>query len=290
MKPNQFTYHPFFLTLWAMFGLFVLSSCNKKDDKPYKPQIVVDARIEEGGFPYVFLSQSTQYESVIDSSSYFQIVLTKAKITVWTDDECEILILFRDTNYFPMHFYRGNSLKGKAGKTYHLQIIVDGDTLTSETTIPHKVMLDTFRMVTDESDRKKGLIWVGFSDPVNEANYYRAFTRIFRKQYQYQATHLSVVDDKSFNGKYIEFPLYQGNLTNTEKKTDFRFFKSDTIDVKFCTMDKASYDFWSSYEREVVNSGNPFGAEGQNLRSNISGGIGVWSGYGVYKFRINGVK
>jgi len=248
--------------------------------------VAVDGRIEEGGFPFVFLTGSTQFESVIDSASYYDVVLTKAKITVWTDDQKEVLILFRDKRYFPPHYYRGNEMRGKAGKTYHLEIILNGDTITSQTTIPPKMELQNVRFEKDKEDSSRGLIWVGINDPANEQNFYRAFTRTYRKQNQFYATHLSLIDDKSFNGRYIEFPLYKGLNSNTNNKFDFRFPVGDTIDVKFCTMDKESFDFWTGFEREMLNAGNPFGAEGQNLKSNIKGGIGVWSGYGVSQYRV----
>jgi len=265
--------------------LFVLS-CKKQEDAKIKEQVVIDGRIESGGFAYVFISGSTDYESVIDTSNYFEVVKTHAKVTVWTDDAKEVLILFYDKKYFPPHYYRSNMLRGKAGKTYHLEVIVDGDTITSETTIPQKLDLKTIRYQRNDKDSTKGLIWVGFDDPANETNYYRAFTRTYRKQNQFYATHLSVIDDASFNGKYIEFPLYRGLQTNTDKKVDYRFPVGDTVDVKFCTMDKASFDFWTGYEREMLNGGNPFGADGQNLISNVKGGIGIWSGYGISQYRV----
>ena len=272
--------------LYLIIILLLSFSCKKEKILVLDQQIVVDARIEEGTFPYVVLTGSTQYESVIDSSSYFDVVLTHAKITVWTDNEKEVLILMYDKKMFPMHYYRGNSLKGKAGKTYHLEIVLNGDTIRSETTIPTTVNLQTIRFERDKTDTTKGLIWVGFTDPLEQNNYYRAFTKVYRKQNQFYATHLSVLDDRSFSGKEVAFPLYQGLLTNTNNKIDFRYFVGDTIDVKFCTMDKHSYDFWSGYEREMLNAGNPFGAEGQNLQSNITGGIGVWTGYGVSQYRV----
>jgi hypothetical protein len=273
------------LVVIVLFVSVVIVGCRKEEKLP-KQLIAVDGKVEEGDFPFVSLTGSTDYVSVIDSSVYFDVVMTKAKITVWTDDESEVLILFRDNNYFPQNFYRANQMRGKAGKTYHLEIILNGDTITSQTTIPPHVPLQTIKFERDKSDTSKGFIWIGFNDPADQTNYYRAFTKIYGVQKQFTATHISVLDDKSFNGKYIEYPLYKGLNTNTDKTIDFRFQTGDTIDVKFCTMDKASFDFWTGYEREMLNAGNPFGAEGQNLKSNINGGIGVWSGYGVSLYRI----
>ena len=265
--------------------ILCIVGCRKTETLP-KQLIAVDGHVEIGEFPFVTLTGTTDYASVIDSSVYFDVVLTRAKVTVWTDNEKEVLILFRDNNYFPPHFYRANQMRGKAGKTYHLEIILDGDTITAQTTIPAAVPLQTIRFEHDKADSTKGFIWVGFNDPANDNNYYRSFTMIQGKQSQYYATHLSVIDDASFNGKYIEFPLYRGLNTNTDKKIDFRYNVGDTIAIKICSIDKASFNFWSDYEREMLNAGNPFGAEGQNLQSNINGGIGIWCGYGQSIYRI----
>lgn len=273
-----------FFTIFIL-SIIVLISC-KKEESLSKQLIVVDGSIEEGGYPLVYLTGTTQFESVIDSSVYFDVILTHAKITVRTEDKSDVLILRMNNKHFPNHYYVGNTIKGEAGKTYYLEVILDGDTITSKTTIPAKIELQSLRFEKDATDTTVGFIWVGFNDPEAEQNYYRGFTKIYNIQTKYIATHLSVLDDASFNGKYVEFPLYQGFVSNTDKKIDYRYSVGDTIDINFCTIDKESFDFWSGYERELINAGNPFGAEGRNLVSNIKGGIGVWTGYSVSKYRV----
>jgi len=271
-----------YICIICILVLFIYS-CKKQ---AYHPQIVVDGWIEEDSCPVVYLTSTTQFESVIDSSTYYDVVKADAKITVWIDAvDSEVLFLTRDANHFPPHYYRGLSLKGKVGKTYHLQVILDNDTITSQTTIPPLVKLDTLYFKRDACDTL-GYIWIGFNDPVDQTNYYRAFTCNPTNQKHYVATHLSVVDDALFNGKHIEFPLYQGFNSNTNKRVDYRYHANDTILVKFCTMDKASNDFWQNFEHEIINAGNPFGAEGKNLTSNVVGGIGIWCGYGASYYTI----
>jgi hypothetical protein len=47
-------------------------------------------------------------------------------------------------------------------------------------------------------------------------------------------------------------------------------------------MDRQSFEFWSSYQDEVLNSTNPFASSLSDVRSNIEGdGLGIWGGYGV---------
>jgi hypothetical protein len=47
-------------------------------------------------------------------------------------------------------------------------------------------------------------------------------------------------------------------------------------------MDKAHYEFWNSFQDEVLNTGNPFASSVTVIKSNILGdGLGIWGGYGV---------
>lgn len=58
------------------------------------------------------------------------------------------------------------------------------------------------------------------------------------------------------------------------------FSYSDTLKIKFTTLDGPSYAFWDSFEDDVSLSGSPFFSTNSNLRGNVSGGLGYWCGYG----------
>ncbi|MNG13264.1 hypothetical protein D3C84_969320 [compost metagenome] len=45
-------------------------------------------------------------------------------------------------------------------------------------------------------------------------------------------------------------------------------------------MNKDAFDFWNSWQNEIVNSRNPIYPSNTSLKSNIKGGIGIWAGYG----------
>lgn len=54
----------------------------------------------------------------------------------------------------------------------------------------------------------------------------------------------------------------------------------DVIVVKFCTIDKAHYEFWRTFETAVAGVSNPFAAP-TTVRTNVKGGLGIWGGYGI---------
>ena len=45
-------------------------------------------------------------------------------------------------------------------------------------------------------------------------------------------------------------------------------------------MNKAGFEFWNSWQNEIINGQSPIFPNTTSLKSNIDGGIGVWSGYG----------
>ncbi|NJM14055.1 MAG: hypothetical protein HC896_00480 [Bacteroidales bacterium] len=55
-----------------------------------------------------------------------------------------------------------------------------------------------------------------------------------------------------FSGQTISFPVYKGNESNLVKSDVIKFNQSDIIDLKFATMDEASYSFWQSFQLEVI--------------------------------------
>ena len=45
-------------------------------------------------------------------------------------------------------------------------------------------------------------------------------------------------------------------------------------------MDKAGFEFWNSWQNEIINGKSPIFPNTTSLKSNIDGGIGIWAGYG----------
>ena len=77
-------------------------------------------------------------------------------------------------------------------------------------------------------------------------------------------------DDKFINGQSFDMSYGYYN-------------KGDTVAVKFCSIDNASYQFFNSMELVVNSQGNPFAAP-SSIISNIypqKEALGVWCGYGA---------
>lgn len=275
------------------FSIFILlillfTSCVKSDFEfdNYQSEIVIDGWIEQGRYAQVLLTLSVPYFSDIDSVSLRNYGLTKAKVTLSTDSISEILTLKPNEDYFPPYYYMSTSIKGEIGKTYQLKVEYGGKTATAETTIPNPVTLDSTWFALDEGKDSLGFIWVKFTDNPNEKNYYRTLTQIKNTDSKYYANYLPNFNDEYFNGQKIEVSLYKGNITTTEKTNEIYYSIGDTISLKFCAVDKASYDFWYTFQKEIMSIGNPFASTNARVLSNVSNGLGIWCGYGATYYEI----
>jgi hypothetical protein len=254
----------------------------------YQPRLVIDGWIEQDGYPKVILTSSMSYFDVLDSATVRKLVITTAKVVVSDGVNEEILTLKRDENYFPPFVYTGTELKGETGKTYTLTVTIRGEKYSATTVIPPVAELDKIWYETIPDKDTIGYIYGQFTDDPETENFYRVFTLRENKDKRFIPVYLSAIGDQSFNGKSFTFSLLRGPDSFSNVEDDLYFEKGDTIRIKFCTMDKAHFDFWRTLERELYLIGNPFASSGNDILSNIDNknALGVWGGYGVKYYQI----
>lgn len=266
--------------------LALVASCTPEpefDLSPYEPKLVIDGWIEENDFPRVIVSRSSSYFDEIDSTSVRNLVVTTAKVTVSDGINSEVLTLKKDENHFPPYVYTATKLKGVTGGTYTLTVESRGEKYTATTTIPPSASFEDLWYENIPEVDSLGYIYGRITDDPAVENFYRVFTKRQHKDQRYIPVYLSAVGDQSFNGKSFTFSLLRGPDNFAEVIDDLYFSKGDTVRIKFCTMDKAHFDFWRTLEREIYLVGNPFSSSGNDVLSNIDGkkALGVWGGYGV---------
>jgi hypothetical protein len=264
----------------------MLPACNSIPDIDLPEpdsRIVVDGWIEEGDQAKVLLTTNSPYFASIDSASLRDLVLTRAKVTLDDGEQSEVLILRKDETYFPPYYYEGNRIFGKAGRTYTLTAEYGGKIIRSETTIPKPVAIDTAWFQLLENEDSLGYLRMEFTDPPDEKNYYRIFTQRLGLDNKFIPSFIMAINDQYFNGKSIRLSLFRAPETYLSTKDDNFFRPGETILVKLSTMNKATFEFWSSYQDEILNSTNPFASSLYEVRSNIEGdGLGIWGGYGIH--------
>ena len=244
-------------------------------------KIVVDGWIEEKGQARVLLTANSPYTASIDSSSWRDLVLSRAKVTLDDGENSEVLILRKDNNYFPPYYYAGNEMVGRTGKTYTLTAEYGGKSVMAQTTIPKPVPIDTSYFEPIENEDSLGYVVVKFTDPPDEKNFYRIFTMRLGVDDKFISSFVMAINDTYFTGQTITLSLLRAPESHLSIMEDNYFRQGETIMLKLSTMDQASFDFWSSYQDEVLNSANPFASSLSDVRSNVVGdGLGIWAGYG----------
>lgn len=279
-------YKPIYLL--PILLLFLTQGCVEPtvETANYNSEVVVDGWIEPGKYCQVLLTLSAPYFADIDSVSLRNYALTKAKVTVSNGAHSEILTLKPNEAYFPPYLYISTKIKGEVGKNYDITVEYGGRTTYATTTIPEPVKLDSAWFALDEESDSLGFVWLKFMDDATKKNYYRTLTQIKNVDNKYIPNYFPNFNDEFFNGQRIEVSLYKGNSNSIDKIDDFHYKIGDTISLKFCTVDKASFVFWNSFQKEILNTGNPFASTNARVTSNVSNGLGVWCGYGSSYYRI----
>jgi hypothetical protein len=269
--------------------LLLVLSCEKELDLsfPVTPsQMVVEGWIENGMPAQVILSHSAAYFSAIDSNNIRDFSETHAKVKLYSDSDDEILTLKPNQSYFPPYLYKSSGIKGQSGDSYSIEIVLNGDTITASTTIPEPVELDSVWFETDPGTETKGRIWIRLTDDGSKANYYRLLYKRKGKDSRYTSTNISTFSDVMINGKTAEMGFLRGYSSLAEVEKENYFERGDTVSVKFCTIDKEQFDFWNVYQSKVIASANPLATSNNLLKSNIKGGLGMWTGYGATYYMV----
>lgn len=278
---------------FCLLMLTVLVSCEKNinitpDQQP--PKLVVEAQIENGQTPVVVLSKTVDYFSTIDPAILNNNYVHNATLSI--SDGANVYPMLEYTvplgNGYSFYYYsttQSNSpgrLLGNFGKQYHLKIQSDGQLYETSTNIPlltKKIDSLWWKKAPNNTDTIKTVLMSRVTDPPGYGNYIRYFTKVNAGQYLPGLN--SVFDDQIIDGKTYDIQIDQGVNRNVKQdRSDYGYFnRGDTITVKLCNIDKASFDFWRTWEFAYQSVGNPFSTPGKVLGNISNGALGSFCGY-----------
>lgn len=299
-----------------------LIGCEKEItvELPDTPQrLVVEGTIEPGLPPFVILTRTQSFFDPLDANAISNSFVRGANITV-DNGNGPIVLTELCTSAIPdslrdrfseltgldpslvssadicIYTNLSNTILGEVGRTYNLRVEAEGKVLTSTTTIPNPVPLDSvwFQLALQRpNDDSLGLAWGTLTDPDTMGNCYRWMARRISRRPNGSTEDPTFISplgntfqDKYVNGLTFDFSFIRGRQFYSDQPEDNNeeagFFKvGDTIAVKFVSIGFNEHEFYTSYDENVGSQGDLFGTP-VNARSNIEGGLGIWAGWGVY--------
>jgi hypothetical protein len=286
-----------FLTLLITNFLY---SCEKvielvPEDQP--PKLVVDGTIESGQPPVVFLTRSLNFFNKLTPEMLSASFVRNANVTI--SDGLRTVKLREypiSVTAGVVYLYTIDSVNpsgimfGDFGKTYTLKIEAEGSAYEAVTTIPSLTKTADsvwWKPAPNNPDTNRVVLFARVSDPSGLGNYIRYFTA--RNDSAYFPGLNSVFDDAIVDGLTYEIQVFRAQDRNQEFDNDeFGYFRrGDRVKVKLTNIDRATYDFWRTWEQNQSNVGNPFSVPIKVLGNVNNGALGLWGGYAAQELRIN---
>ncbi len=271
----------------------ILSSCEKNIDfnlKQQEPLLVVDGRIETGEYPIVFLSKSLGYFQTFSQQAILGSLVNDADVFITVGGTEQKMKLYNQViapgvaiPFYSSDTMLPNPLRGIAGRAYTMRIVQGGKTYSSTTNIPNfNASLDSAWVVRrpNDPDTLSRNLFLRITDPAGRGNYVRYFTRTNSRPYLPGEN--SVFDDQIIDGTTFDVQLSPGIDRNNPISSDSNYFKKgDSISLKFCDVDKATYTFWNTWEFSYQSIGNPFAQPNKVIGNINNGALGAFCGYAV---------
>lgn len=248
-------------------------------------QICVEGHVEPGQLAWVYLSHNFAFFGTISISNIIaNDVVNGALITVndgYSTDTMQSVIPL-------LGYYETKKMKGITGRTYNLTVKVNGQTLTSTTSILPAIPLDSTWFQVQPGLDSLGYLWAILKDPLPPGNCYRWMVKRIgsvEPDTTFVPPYESAFNDQFIAGQKFEFDYNRGSFPGSKATDDTDaekgyFKKGETCVIQFSTISSVAYQFYNAYYYQLDNVGNPFGSPAP-VQGNINGGLGIWCGYGT---------
>ena len=281
--------------IFVFCGLLLLSSCEKNINfnlKNADDVLVVDAQIENGKPPVVVLTKSLDYFGTLNLQLLASTFVHNAEVSMsngtLTHKLKEYSIQFAPGLAYYYYSIDSSNLatafSGAFNKTYDLIVKSEGKQYRSQTTIPLLVKFPDsvwWKKAPLNPDTNKVVLMVRATDPPGLGNYIRYFTK--KNGGDFLPPENSVFDDGVIDGTTYEVQVDPGVDRNNPIKADSNYFKrGDTVTLKICNIDRATYKFWNTWEFAYQSIGNPFAQPGKVIGNIDNGALGAFCGYAAW--------
>jgi hypothetical protein len=281
------------LLIWIFAVWMVFPACEREIEIELEgsgTSLVVEGIIEAGSAPRVLVSKNRGFfaDFPADVISLLDTFLIRDAIVVVSDGSVSDTLDFIINPFeYPFAYYTSSTLIGEVGKRYSLTVKALGLTASSVTSIPPPVAIDSMYFglnVFDVNADSQGFAYIQYTDPDTFGNAYRLYSKR-NSETQYFPVRGQIASDEFINGRTVTFFTGQSTkpfgVQDTFIEDNFFYMPGDTIFVKFCSIGMREFDFYNTFEAAQGGNGNPFSAPAL-IKSNITGGLGVWCGQSYF--------
>ena len=252
-------------------------------------KVVVDGSIENGTRPVIILSRSLDYFGKIEVDVLEKSFIHDALVDITSDGVKHRLKEFAafSGSGATIWYYSSDPadpnglLTGALEHRYDLSIQKGDSLFQATTTIPaitRKVDSLWWEPANIPDDSNLVKMMIRATDRPGFGDYIRYFTKT--NQESFYPGFNSVFDDQIIDGTTYTLPVDKATDRNQPRKDkDAYFSRGDSVVLKICNIDKATYDFWRTFEYSLQSVGNPFSSP-TRVQSNLSNGaLGYFGGY-----------
>lgn len=299
-------------TLVILGGIFA-SSCEEPVDLDIAvlpPKIVVNSNFVPGQPFQVSITKSKNVLST-ETEEY----VNDAEVRIFSSQGKELDKL--QLKHFQHPFYESRRLQPESGKGYRIEVEVPGyPQLIAEDIVPFPVALENIEMDTIETfgaiDERvyKVEINVGFTDPIGAQDYYHLSLYNEVLDPVDENVPMNGFDENNSEDKLVPlmplendkdnptvtFHYEDGGILFTDEdfdgqKAGLKFYSLISLNNEakmgkvigvLRTVSKDYYLYHTSLSRQIANKDRPF-VEPISVYSNIENGLGIFSGYAVYR-------
>lgn len=265
------------LLLPFLFALLA-AACLPPDEADPSPALVVEGWIDSDGYPVVMLTRTVSPAHA--EASLSDLVVRWGRVSLSDGDTTLLLTGAVNSDYFPPFVYRSYALRGQPGRIYTLQADYADLHVSAQCTMPAPIPIDSIRQdpIADGPDTLRA-VTLTLRSP-GRGGYVRLFTRVYGKN----AVRLPAVLGTYAlpdSGQTLSIPVYRGRSAVQEGPFEPQMAVGDTVEITLAHIAEPVYRFWTDYDNAVLFGGSQFVTPPQSIRSNVSGGYGVWSAQGV---------
>lgn len=265
--------------------LAFLSSCMRDSFEQSPECLVIEGWIEAGSAPVIMVSRTLpisaleEKQSIDDLGDY---VVKWAKVSVIEGTDTVVLFGKHDKSYKYKFVYTTGQMTGVPGKSYKLKVEYSGVTATAQTTIPLQGPQVESIVRTDVEGDTLYKVNVILNDNPDNHDYYGIFCNLAPIK-DYYVSPTGILDDEIFAGEQnVSVPVYRtADVLHGEHST-LTFHQSDDASIRVSAMDSISYRLWFVLTKKIALDGILFMPSSENFPSNITGGLGYWTGFNSY--------